>query len=427
MLAVGGLLLLPSVAGAGGGHVEVVVGSAGTAGCTGFVVESLNGAVSGCVPFAGAVLGGPEAAAADGSVVFGSPVPFPPCPQAEPCAHIPETGTRTEVVKPNRNAVALDAPAWDENDADASVAADGSRVAFLRPYAQTTTSAIYVVNADGSGLHLVTTNGAYLSAPAISPDGGSIAYWCSSWSPGDPVYPPPRRCGPLPDGSYRRSGLMLMNADGTDKRMIVIGHDPGGPGPLSWSPNGRWLTMDALGVEGGCVIGRCKPQVFAYHTDGSDLFNYLDPSQQVNRWVMHETVTAVDAPQFCGSSSQILYESGNQVYLINRNGTHRHRTALDTAQAGYPACVQRPGGKGLPPTVNVMRVTVPEARTLSYAAAKRRLQRAHFHVGSLKRAFSAGIARGHVIAEYPHAGAHVHRSSKQGPPIKLVLSRGPRP
>lgn len=419
LAAVAGVWLVASGAGAsGGGQVEVVVASAGAPGCTGFVVESLSGARMRCIPFAGGDYQ-PGAAAADGSVVFVKP-------------YTDGTGTTevtlTELVHPNGSAVELYAPTDYNQVASASISADGSTVAFLFLGDSTNPTSIDVVNADGSGLRVVAPwEGAYLSAPAISPDGRSIAYWCSSEGPGV-SYPPPRRCGPLTDGSYRRSGLMLMNADGTDKRIIVIGpgidSPPSTPGPFSWSPNGRWLTMDGL----SCGAAPCVPQVSAYRTDGSDLFNYLDPSRHVNhRQATREKVTGADVPQFCGSNNQILYESGSHTYLIHRNGTHRQRTAITTLHGGWPVCVPPPGGKGPPPTVNAMQVTVPRVRTLSYAIAKRRLRSAGLHVATAKRIFSARFRQGHVISQNPHAGVHLHRSNKQGPPVKLVLSRGPRP
>ena len=208
-------------------------------------------------------------------------------------------------------------------------------------------------------------------------------------------------------------------------------------GSLSWSPDGRWLTMVALAPV-GCAIrpAGCNQQVFAYRTDGSDLFSYPDPdrqiqnlpSRQVTRYKGDGTGPAGPAaPQFCGSSTRILYEAGHHAYLVDRDGAHRRRTALDTRHTGYPVCIPPPRGGGPARTVNVMHVTVPQVRTLSYAAAKRRLELAHLHVGSVKRVFSARIRRGHVVAEFPRADVRVHRSSKQGPPVELVLSRGGRP
>ena len=403
---VAAVLVLASAAGASGSPVKVVVASRATPDCTGFVVESLSGAAIRCIPFdPGAWPAAPSAVAADDSVALDyGPDPFM------------EGGLPVWLVHPNGSAVELDS---SQGDGEVSMSADGSKVAFLRTPWNTDTRAIYVINADGSGLRLVasgTVEG--LDGPAISPDGGSIAYWCR------PVNPPPARgCGPLPDGSYRQSGLMLMNADGTDKRMIVIG--PTGlsgaswsPGwPLSWSPDGRWLTTQGL-TPGGTT------QVFAYRTDGSDLFKYADPTRQVTHLRSAPSVSG----QFCGSSSHILYLSNDSryAYLINRDGSHRQRTTLNELQTGDPICVPPAGAGGPATTVNAMRVTVPNVGTLTYTDAKRRLQHAGLHVGKVKRVFSARIRRGYVIAQYPRAGAHVHRSTKQGPPVKLVLSRGPR-
>lgn len=420
-----GVLLVASAAGAGGGQVEVVVASSGAQGCTGFLVESLSGAIAGCVPFAGGTYQ-PGGAAADGSVTF-----IEPYPDGTGTTEL----TRTVLVHPNGHAVDLYAPPGYDQVAAASISADGSKVASLRLGDSGNPTSIYVVNADGSGLRLVAPwNGAYLSAPAISPEGNSIAYWCVSPTPPDPTYSPhsPPKCGPLPDGSYRHAGLMLMNADGSNKRMIVIAprfvaDDAAAVGSLSWSPNGRWLTVDGLAPCRFEPLG-CNQQVFAYRTDGSDLFNYTSPSRQVTHQNTGTGPAAPAAPQFCGSSSQILYESGSHAYLINRDGTHRRRMALvETTQPLYPVCVPSLGGEGPPPTVNVMRVTVPGVRTLSYIAARERLRRASFHVGTVRYAFSAQIRRDHVIAQYPRAGAHAHRSTKQGPAVKVVISRGPRP
>ena len=420
-----GVLLVASAAGAGGGQLEVVVASSGTQGCTGFLVESPSGAISGCVPFAGGTYQ-PGGAAADGSVAFIEP-------------YTDATGTteltRTELVHPNGDSVDVYAPPGYDQVAAASIAADGSKIASLRLGDSGNPTSIYVVNADGSGLRLVAPwNGAYLSAPAISPDGSSIAYWCTSPTPPDPAYSPhsPPKCGPLPDGSYRRSGLMLMDADGTDKRLIVIAprfvaDAPAAVGSLSWSPNGRWLTMDGLAPCKLSPLG-CNQQVFAYRTDGADLFDYLSPSRQVTHQNTGTGPSAPAGPQFCGSSGQILYESRKYTYLIARDGTHRRRTALvEPTQNLYPVCVPPPGGEGPPSTVNVMQVRVPGVRTLGYDTAKRRLRDAGFHIGTVKRVYSSRIRRSHVIAQYPRAGAHAHRSTRRGPPVTLVLSRGPRP
>ena len=154
LAAVAGVLLLASAAGAGGGQVEVVVPSGGAQGCTGFLGEALSGATMRCIPFACGDYPGkyqPDAAAADGSVVFSEQYAL---------GELTTIAALTELVHPNGNAIALDTPPgfdWD-------VAPSGSKVAFLRLGDSTNPTTIYVVNADGSGLRLVAPwNGAYLS------------------------------------------------------------------------------------------------------------------------------------------------------------------------------------------------------------------------------------------------------------------------
>jgi Tol biopolymer transport system component len=193
-----------------------------------FITETLDGTVTSTLPFpAGLSPTGYFAPAADGSVVF---------------ANAGLTGSLW-LLHPDGQAVELDS---SPDDYDPALSYDGSEVVFSRFNPSTGSANIYTVSSDGSGLALVAeSNGTnVLRQPKFSPDGGSIAYWCG---------PAPQRktigegCGPMMDGTYRGSGVMLMNADGSDKRMILIGAgsamEPGGPDSLSWSPDGQWLTM----------------------------------------------------------------------------------------------------------------------------------------------------------------------------------------
>ncbi len=78
---------------------------------------------------------------------------------------------------------------------------------------------LYIVNADGSDLHKLTTG----YEPALSPDGTKVAF--GRWS------------------SFPR-GLWVINADGTDEH-LVYGYDAkdvGLRGP-TWSPGGQRLTF----------------------------------------------------------------------------------------------------------------------------------------------------------------------------------------
>jgi hypothetical protein len=380
--------------------------------CLGYLVETQAGLVTDCAPVPGANF--PFAPAAGGSVAFDAADNTDPSAGGQGSLWL---------VGPKQAAVHLDSSVWDT---DPSISYDGSRVTFARFDPVTWSSDIYLVNSDGSGLRLVASGQGTndLTHPELSPDGRSIAYWCG---PARYATSIGVGCGPLLDGTYRGSGVMLMNVDGSDKRMILIGAggalEPGGPSSLSWAPDGQWLTMDGLTGD-GCSTGGspCNQQVFAYRTDGSDLFNNLDPSRQVT----HETDQfGASSPQFCGNSTQILFQ-GPHYYLVNQDGSNQQEVTLSPEGLPWGECIPPATGEAPPPTVNATQVTVPGVRALSYGTAKRRLTTAHLTIGKVQHRFSSHVRRNHVVTQFPEAGAYAHRSTKQGPPVRLVLSRGKR-
>lgn len=416
VLCAAGLVVLSAFAassvGADGANGQVVVWS-GTRTCGQYISETLSGVVTACLP-------APEsgirfAAAADSSLVVESDT-----------GYLGESGP-IWLVRPNGATVEVDSSPYDF---DPDISPDGSKITFARLDPTTWGSDIYVVNADGSGLSLVAGGIAAnnrLGHPVFSPDGGSIAYWCEPAFP--PVAGPPptgAACGPLPDGSYTERGAMLMNTDGSDKRMILIGL-AGRPSTLSWSTDGEWLTMDDGGSSACSGSSQCPTQVFVYRTDGSDLFDFAAPSRQVTH--VSGQFGAVE-PRFCGDDQQILYANADDgsLHLVYPDGSNDHQIALSSE--GQPsfniACIPSGIGQGPPPTVDAMRVTVPSVRALSYAKATRRLAAAHLTVGKVLRRFSPRVSRNHVIAQSPRAGTKDPRTTTEGPPVLLVLSLGRR-
>jgi Tol biopolymer transport system component len=75
---------------------------------------------------------------------------------------------------------------------------------------------IYIINANGTGLRLVTSGGL---DPALSPDGQQIAF--TRWG--------------LTEGVY------LINVDGTNERQVHAAHQPKSP---TWSADGRQLVFN---------------------------------------------------------------------------------------------------------------------------------------------------------------------------------------
>jgi len=409
---VGVLVLAVSPTALGDGSSEQLVVPGESAPCVGFLVETLDGTVTGCTPRPSGVsfINTGYSAAADGSVVF----------MADDNTD-PSHGDQGSIwlVKPDGSSVHLDESTWDF---DPTISADGSKVTFARFDPTTWSSDIYTVNSDGSDLTLVVSGGGTndLTSPSISPDGSAIAYWCG---PAVHAASPGQGCGPLTDGTYRSWGVMRVNVDGTDPRMISIGagiaDEVAGSQGLSWSPDSQSLAMTGDSASG-------SRDVYVYRSDGSDLFNNADPSKQVT----HETDPYGAAfAQFSPDGAQLLYvrwvdDHGNQgdfTYLIGLDGTDEHELSVP-----YGAFIPTETPVAPPPLVDMTHITVPSVDSLDVGVATSKLEADHLTVGTVSYEYSAAIGKNRVVSQSPSAGAVAHRTEKQGPPVNLVVSLGAR-
>jgi Tol biopolymer transport system component len=150
---------------------------------------------------------------------------------------------------------------------------DGTRIAYLHKRGLFAGNAdVWVVGADGKGAHPVTADGAKKTGLAWQPNGSLLAYMRSVYGPyGGPTTlhvvdergGRPRSLGPgaedhapvwSPDGATlaynaftaKASGLTLVHADGSGKRLLV----PYGLDPV-WSPDGRMIAYWARRVPRG--------------------------------------------------------------------------------------------------------------------------------------------------------------------------------
>ncbi|MBD0282913.1 MAG: PD40 domain-containing protein [Thermoleophilaceae bacterium] len=82
---------------------------------------------------------------------------------------------------------------------------------------------IWAVNADGSGLERLTRHRGFSIAPAWSPDGGRTVYATNA-------------------GRRERTGLYVMNSDGSGKRRLTSSRTRGHTDP-SWSPDGATIAF----------------------------------------------------------------------------------------------------------------------------------------------------------------------------------------
>jgi PASTA domain/WD40-like Beta Propeller Repeat len=408
-----GLLLLPSPAALGDSGTAQLVVPSSSSDCLGFSVEGLDGTVTGCTPRPDGVsfINTEYEAAADGSVVF----------MANDNTD-PSSGDQGSIwlVKPDGSSVHLDDSTWDFAP---TVSYDGSKVVFARFDPTTWSSDIYSVDSDGSDLQLVVSGDGtnYLTSPSISPDGSTIAYWCG---PADYAASAGLGCGPLTDGSYRGWGVMRVNVDGTDPRMISIGagaaDEVAGSQGVSWSPDGQSLAMTGDSASG-------SRDVYVYRADGSDLFNNLDPTRQIT----HETDPyGAGFAQFSPAGSQLLYmkwvddggNQGNFTYMIGVDGTNEHEVPVNYGEF-IPTATPVPP----PPLVDKTHITVPSVETLDVGAATKKLDAVNLTVGTVSYEYSSTVGDNRVVSQDPSAGAVAHRTQKVGPPVNLMVSLGPPP
>jgi Tol biopolymer transport system component len=126
-----------------------------------------------------------------------------------------------------------------------SFSPDGSKVVYANVPWDRSTSAIYVVDADGGMPRRLVARpprSSALIAPAFSPDGSQIAYIRGH-------------------GDWGNS-IRVMNADGSGSRVLLDGLDAGKvahPEHLVWSPDGKRLAVD---------FGRSR-SIYVLGADGS--------------------------------------------------------------------------------------------------------------------------------------------------------------
>lgn len=140
-------------------------------------------------------------------------------------------------------------PALDD---EADLSPDGKKVVFFS--GREGNAYIYVMNADGSGLTKLTGGGGGDTSPRWSPDGKRIAYSHSG-------------------------SLWVMNADGSDQKMIMQAQDAATAEPCragsfvgSWSPDGKRIVYYSAVIGSG----RYAFWICAIDADGSNMQVLVD-------------------------------------------------------------------------------------------------------------------------------------------------------
>ena len=171
--------------------------------------------------------------------------------------------------------------------------ADGTKIAFSRREPQEITTAIYVVNPDGTGLQKISTEPAADYQPSWSPDGTRIAFTNTS--------------GPTPE-------ISIMNADGSN-RVILTANSAVDAFPV-WSPDGTRIlfvsTRDFPGLTGDTSPGF---EVYVMNADGS------------NQTRLTNNTFADTYPSWSPEGNKITFASnrdGNyEIYSMNADGSNQ--------------------------------------------------------------------------------------------------------
>lgn len=182
-----------------------------------------------------------------------------------------------------------------------SLSPDGSQVVyeFGGQDELHSTSGIYVVDAEGGTPRLLRASPGEIGSPAVSPDGTRIAYF---------------------DGSdFDGFALKVMNADGTNVRVLVGHNQPPMKGLLAlasevvWSPDGSHLAFRFVSIVEDRGKERGKDSgIWVIRANGSGLRRVIPGGAN---------------PSWSPDGSRIAYRHAGALYVANRGGTHARMVA----------------------------------------------------------------------------------------------------
>lgn len=202
---------------------------------------------------------------------------------------------------------------------------DGTQIAVSYHNGETRTDELYLLNADGSNLRLLTPNG---FDAQWSPDGKRIGFLSGRFdnaylyvidaAGGEPVQVIAEEMSDQtwnwsPDSQqivYSMNGaIIVINADGTNPHMLARGGMP------DWSPDGKHIVFAGLSSDNHCIC--------IVPADGSAAYISLGVSG--------------DDPMWSPDGKRIVFEYGFEIYTVNADGSDVRRLTHSDGWKRHPS------------------------------------------------------------------------------------------
>lgn len=242
---------------------------------------------------------------------------------------------------PTTDAPGTDATTTVAESTTSTISPDASQILFISDNGTPGVYQLWLVNADGSDAHAITSGPISHYHPSWSPDGTKIVFQ-----------------GTTDHGIF----LFTVNADGTGETQLTNGGHDQSP---SWSPDGSKIVYDAKASgpvpffiwvmnADGSGAARLTPRDndeydAAFSPDGTKVAFAVQDFEGTDIWIINTDGSGLlaltdahgenDHPAWSPDGTKIVFDStrdgASQIYVMNADGTEQQALAPDAAVARF--------------------------------------------------------------------------------------------